>query len=82
MNRKEALMKRLQIADFVLNEAALFLNSHPDCTEALDYYNKYLKLREETIAEYTKKYGTVTRTMLKNDDVWDWVNEDWPWKEE
>lgn len=49
MNRREALMKRLQMYDFVLTETGLFLDSHPKHAEALEYYEKYLKLREETL---------------------------------
>ncbi len=81
MNRREALMKRLQMYDFVLTETGLFLDSHPKHAEALEYYEKYLKLREEALAEYTKQFGTVSRTMLQNPQVWDWVDCPWPWEE-
>ena len=39
MNRIEQL-RRLQMIDFALQEAALFLNSHPDDENALQYYKK------------------------------------------
>ena len=82
MSRRELLMKRLQMYDFVLVETGLFLDSHPDSADALAHYQKYRKLREEALDEYTKNYGTVSRNHPKNPEVWDWVEEPWPWEKE
>ena len=45
MNERKTLLKRLQIADFVLKEVHLFLDTHPENREALEYFKKYQKLR-------------------------------------
>jgi len=82
MTRKEQLMKKLQMYDFVLVETGLFLDSHPHCAEALAYYQKYLKLREEALLEYTRQFGTVCRHHPQNETKWDWVDDPWPWEKE
>ena len=38
---RQTLMKRVQMYEFALVEANLFLDSHPDDQEALKYYSKY-----------------------------------------
>jgi spore coat protein JB len=80
MISRETLMKRLQICDFVLTEVGLFLDTHPKDQDALAYYNKYLALKKEALAEYTKQYGTVDRNHLQSENKWDWVDEPWPWE--
>lgn len=80
MDRKGLLMKRLQICEFVLTEVGLFLDTHPDNKDALEYYNKYLDKRKETLEDYTKQFGTVNRTMLHDQTRWDWVDAPWPWE--
>ena len=34
---KDALLKKIQMFDFALQEAALFLDSHPNDVEAIQY---------------------------------------------
>lgn len=48
----EALMHELQMYGFVLDEARLFLDTHPENGDALAYYKKYSALYEETKREY------------------------------
>ena len=51
MNRSE-LLRAIQIADFALTEANLFLDSHPDDENALRYYAKYKARLDELMEEY------------------------------
>lgn len=80
MISRDVLMKRLQVCDFVLTEVGLFLDTHPKDQDALAYYHKYLALKKNALAEYTKNYGTVNRNMPQSEDKWDWVDEPWPWE--
>jgi len=81
MNEREKLLKRLQVCDFVLNETALFLNTHPDDKAALEYYKKYMEMERESRAEYVKKYGPVSRTEYDGGPRWNWIDNPWPWEE-
>lgn len=82
MDRKALLLKRLQICEFVLTEVSMFLDTHPTDKEALAYYDKYSKKQQETLIEYTEEFGSVYHTKLKDPEVWDWVENPWPWEME
>ncbi len=60
MNNRKALLKRLQVCDFVLTEVALFLDTHPTDQDALACYQKYLILKRETLTEYTRDLARLT----------------------
>ena len=57
MNEQKLLLSRIATCDFVLTETALFLDTHPDCTEALSYYKKHLEMRKKAAEEYAEKFG-------------------------
>lgn len=80
MNNREKLLKNVQIYSFAVLEAALFLDTHPDCAEALAYYNKYKKLWEEAKAEFESKYGPLTAASDTNNNRWQWAQGPWPWE--
>lgn len=77
---RKKLLKKLQIYDFLLTEASLYLDTHPNNAMALDYFNKHNKLREETLKEYVEKYGPITKSDCSASNTWKWVNNPWPWE--
>lgn len=80
--RKE-LLQWINVVSFAVNDAQLFLDTHPDCEEALAYFYEYSRLRNEALEEYAKYYGplTVDTTQESCADRWSWINEPWPWQE-
>ena len=79
-NNRKKLLKKLQICDFILTEASLYLDTHPNNTMALDYFNKHNKIREEVLKEYIEKYGPITKSDCSSNNTWKWVNNPWPWE--
>ena len=65
---------------FVIDDIALFLNTHPTCTDALEAYNHYKMLRKEAICDYTKMYGPICKYDVNAENYWDWVMRPWPWE--
>lgn len=82
MNERELLLKRVQVCDFALNDAALFLDTHPDDQEALRFYKKHLDMRKEASKEFTSKYGPLTKSDYDSGNRWLWVDGLWPWQNE
>ena len=80
MSEQEVLLNRVRICDFILHETALFLDTHPDCADALAYYRKYLAVREEAAAKYAEQYGPLVVSDAAGGDRWTWVDEPWPWE--
>ena len=79
---REKLLRRIQEASFAIDEVKLFLDTHPTDRSALDYHNRYQKLRQTLVAEYTEKYGPLTADRVRTANVWTWVTQPWPWETE
>lgn len=63
-------------------EALLFLDTHPDCAEAMQYFLEHNEKRNFALKEYARLYGP-----LRPDDIgadcemsWKWANQPWPWE--
>lgn len=82
MDDRKALMHRIQICDFALDEVKLFLDTHPRDTFALEYYAKYLELSKKATAEYVQKFGPLTPGDYDGGPCWRWVDNPWPWEME
>lgn len=84
MNNKakfERLMYELQMYGFVLDEARLFLDTHPNSKEALAYYRKYSEIYEETKNEFESMFGPITAGKIAAEsDSWQWIMGGWPWQ--
>lgn len=81
MNQKELFCLINQFS-FMLDDITLFLNTHPECVEAIDAYNHYKHLRCEAIQDYTEMYGPISKYDVNTSNYWDWVNKPWPWERE
>lgn len=66
---------------FAAWELHLFLDTHPDNTEALMKQQDYTEKANVLIAEYEANYGPL-RTSGTQTDRWAWVNDPWPWETE
>ena len=82
MNERKTLLSRIATCDFILTETSLFLDTPPDCAEALAFYKKHLEMRRKAAEEYTEKFG-----MLRHEDYigqtgWQWTEGPWPWEYE
>ena len=62
MNRtREQLMHIIEVSSFALDDLVLFLDSHPDCQEALELYNQQKAIRRQALQEYTDLYGPLDK---------------------
>ncbi len=77
--RKKALM-RVQTYGFALDEAVLFLDTHPNDITALNYYHETLKNYNAAVDYYTKNYGPLQTTDVKTRDGWSWAKDCMPWE--
>ena len=75
------LLYKIQIYGFVLDEARLFLDTHPDNATALEYYRKYSELYRDAVGEYESSCGPLTANSKSSTDgeSWRWIEGGWPW---
>lgn len=72
-------LTELQTMAFVLQELALYLDTHRDDTEALEMYRQYQQLYEKGRETYEKMCGPLTH-MSMTDGGYRWLNDPWPWE--
>ncbi|MBR3609887.1 MAG: spore coat protein CotJB [Oscillospiraceae bacterium] len=82
MNEQKTLLSRIATCDFILTETALFLDTHPECEEALAFYEKHLGMKKKAEEEYTSKYGMLKHCDYKGQNTWQWTEGPWPWEYE
>lgn len=75
-----ALLMRIDELSFAMDELRLFLNTHPDCTEALLQYNELQNQRNAAVTEYEAQFGPMSSYGNVNCDNWDWGLRPWPWQ--
>lgn len=76
------LLKKIQIHSFALVETKLFLDGHPYCKKALEYFKCQKALHDKYVAEYEATYGPLTAHAVTDCDEWKWVQGPWPWERE
>lgn len=80
LNEREKLLIKIQMCDFAMLEANLFLDTHKNSKDAMEYFNKHKEHSNKYREEYTQKYGPLTVREDTSTDVWEWVNSNWPWE--
>lgn len=82
MSESIMLLDTIRKYGFALTELNLYLDTHPKCTNALSYFNKYKELYKKACDEYTSKYGPLTIDDAGTNDCWCWTSGPWPWERE
>lgn len=74
------LITRIQELEFTAIDLNLFLDTHPECMEALMEYNRCASQLEQLKKIYEMKYGPLLNFGFSPSQYpWKWVNEPWPW---
>lgn len=76
---KKQLMNSINNLSFALDDTRLFLDTHPDNQDALSYFNDTMKVRNEIVEEYTKKFGPISSYNVNVCDGWSWNDCPLPW---
>lgn len=79
MDRRK-LMSIITQVSFAIDDVKLFLDTHPNCAEALSYYETAKKMRDEAVDEYTKRFGPISAYNVDVKDYWTWNVGPMPWE--
>lgn len=79
---REQLLQQINEVSFAVNDIHLFLDTHPNCQEAFDYYKEKVMERKKLMKEYSEKIGPLTADDVwkSSDNCWKWVKEAFPWE--
>lgn len=69
-------------SSFAMDDARLFLDTHPECEEAFAYYKKMEKIRKDAIKEYEIHCGSILSYQAneRHSGNWNWNTGPLPWE--
>ena len=63
-NDRNALFRKIHECEFMMIDLGLYLDTHPDCVQALNAFQKHRASYEKHAAEYERLYGPLTFLSL------------------
>ena len=72
--------ERIDDASFAMDDVILYLDTHPDDRNALNYYRYVVALRKEAVKAYEASFGPLTIEDADDACTWSWLTERWPWE--
>ena len=75
-------LSELQALEFVVLELGIYLDTHPDDTEAFTLFKQYAAMEKAAKAAYESKFGPLTKSSAASGDRYSWLQEPWPWNYE
>lgn len=73
------LLEQIRALSFVKGELELYLDTHPRCRTALDYYDRTIEALDELVEEYEEMHGPLTAAGSRDQNNWSWTDTPWPW---
>lgn len=74
------LLRKVQQHYFAMVDAGLYLDGHPNCRKALEYFERQRAAYESYVAEFEATYGPLTFKSGAVGDTWCWIQGPWPWE--
>ena len=76
-----SLAEQIRALCFVKTELELYLDTHPRCVIALDYYRQTVEELKRLTEMYENTVGPLTAMGNVSTDQWHWVDGPWPWQQ-
>ena len=77
---RAALLEEIRALTFTKAELELYLDTHPRCRTAIDYYHQNITALRDLTELYESLYGPITAAGSHSTDYWSWVDAPWPWQ--
>ena len=76
---KATPLSNLQTLAFMLQELALYLDTHRDDQEALEMYHAYQQMYHDAMKTYQHKYRPLNH-QTPSEGGYAWLDDPWPWE--
>ena len=83
VNTKEKAItpkSELQAIGFGIQELVLYLDTHPEDTEALELYRQYQQLYQKVSQAYEREKRPLNHAAPGQGDTYAWLDDPWPWE--
>ena len=77
---RNRMLHDISIVDFTLVELMLFLDTHQDNKEAIEYFNYYSRIKAKMMMEYSSAFEPLTKEYAVTNNKWKWNNGPLPWE--
>ena len=75
----DSSMADLQALCFVLQELALYLDTHPEDEEAFAMFKQFTDMEKSAREVWEKANGPIKRSAAAQAERWNWLQDPWPW---
>ena len=73
-------LTELQALEFVVQELALYLDTHPSDAEAFELFRQYTALEREARSTYASSHSSpLLRSEAADGKTYTWLKDPWPW---
>lgn len=79
---KNKLRHYIDVVSFAVDDAKLFLDTHPHDKEAMEFFDNYNKARNRALSEYGAHFGPLTISEASCGNEFLWATQPWPWEME
>ena len=80
-SEQDEMLLNINQISFARHELNLLLDNYPSNSEALNLFNRYIKMEDEWVKNYERRYGPLCITgVMNNNTPFAWENEKWPWE--
>lgn len=79
-NECNRMLKDIGIINFVMVELTLYLDTHPDDHEAMEYFQHYRLIYNRLCEDFSKRFYPLNLCTSTNTTTWSWAMEKVPWE--
>jgi spore coat protein JB len=79
---KNSVIKAVYELGFVMTEVLLYLDTHPNDSEAIEYYAEMRQRYNEAVEAYENMIGPLSFNRTGADNYFDWAATPLPWEKE
>jgi spore coat protein JB len=80
MNNKEQMLNDIGVVGFILIDLGLYLDTHPDDRNAIEYFNHYSRIKNQMTRDFSMKYYPLTMELAESGREWRWGAAPMPWE--
>lgn len=79
---KEQLLQLINEVSFAKDDILLYLDTHPNDEQALEFFHENECIRQRALQEYASCFGPLTIDTANDtcSNSWEWVMQPWPWE--
>ena len=78
MSERAALLRKLNAYAFAAYDWNLYLDTHPDDTDAIAMFHKMANKANMLKQEFEAKFGPLTAEASQDMERWNWLDDPWP----